>query len=69
MTKSALEKSLTASAGGALVTIQDIMDWSGRSRDYLKKNILTDLESIQDGQSRFYFAGDVAQAIADKAKK
>ena len=67
MTARDIERSLTASAHGALVTIADIAAWSGRSREYLKHNILNGIECIQEGTSKFYFAGDVAKAIVNKA--
>ena len=64
MRKQDLEASLQRHAGGALVTIADISSWSGRSRDYLKHNVLCDLECLNKGTSKYYFVGDVASAIA-----
>lgn len=67
MNRHEIEKSLTNHANGALVTITDIAVWSGRSKEYLKANILNELKHIGTGTSKFYFVGDVARAIAEKS--
>lgn len=67
MIKKDLEKSLSNFAGGALVTITDICMWSGRSRDYVRLHITHDLDCLNRGTAKFYYAGDVAEAIVKAA--
>lgn len=63
-----IEKSLTQSAGGALVTIADIAAWSGRSRDYAK-SLVRGLDYIGGQTNKFFYAGDVARAITERRKE
>ena len=53
---------LTREAGCAFPRVTDIARWLGKSREYVRANIVPGLEYIGDGQKQFY-ANDVVDRV------
>lgn len=62
MTRQELQRSIERSAGGSLVSVAELVRWSGRSREYIN-SITRDIDYIQTRKDRLYFSGDVAAAL------
>lgn len=48
---------------GSLPTISQIAKYMGKSRDQVREHITAGLDYYQDGRSKHYFVGDVADVI------
>lgn len=50
---------------GALLSVTDIMNFTGKSREFVKKNIINHLQSVGSESKAVYYFRDIAARIAN----
>lgn len=65
VTKGALISDLKETFGCSFVTINDVSQWMGRSRDYVIDHVLIQTPAYGDTRNKLYFVGDVASRLME----
>lgn len=56
-------RSITRECGTSFPNVSQIARYMGRGRDWVRNNVVDDLECLTQGKSRCYFVNDVATKI------